>query len=134
MVGSMITGWVAMGIAAAATAQVDAETRAAILDCAREPVAASLGKPVLFRVKRLGASGDWAFLHADMEERGGKPIDFAGTPRADDAAHGAVSRTYAALLRRNGTEWRVVAHAIGPTDVAWADWATRYGAPPAIFN
>ena len=134
MVAQMMTGWTVMAMAAAATAPVDAETRAAILDCAREPVAVALGKPVLFRVKQLGASGNWAFLHADMEERGGKPIDFTGTPRADDAAHGAVSRTFAALLRRNGTEWTVVTHAIGPTDVAWADWATRYGAPPAIFN
>ncbi|UVO50012.1 hypothetical protein M0208_05570 [Sphingomonas sp. SUN019] len=130
----MMTGWTAMAIAAAATAPVDKETRSAILDRAREPVAAALGKPVLFRVRKLGLSGDWAFLHADMEERDGVPIDYTGTPRADDAAHGVVSRTYAALLHRSGTEWRVVAHAIGPTDVAWADWSTRYGAPPAIFG
>lgn len=123
-----------MAMAAAATAPVDKETRSAILDRAREPVAAALGKPVLFRVGRLGVSGDWAFLHAEMEERDGVPLDYAGTPRADDAAHGAMSRTYVALLHRTGPAWRVVAHAIGPTDVAWADWPTRYGAPPTIFG
>lgn len=123
-----------MAIAAAATVPVDKETRAAILDSAREPVATALGKPVLFRVKRMSVLSGWVFLHADMEERGGQPIDFVGTPRANDAAHGMVSRTYAALLHREGNDWRVVAHAIGPTDVAWADWSTRYGAPAAIFG
>ena len=120
--------------AAAATAPVDAGTRRAILDGARVPVAAKLGKPVLFRVAHLGRSGNWAFLRADMEGPGGKPIDYAGTDLAEAARHGAMSRVYAALLRREGDRWTVVAHAIGPSDVAWEDWATRYGAPAAVFG
>lgn len=119
--------------ASATTVPVDSATRAAILDSAREPVAAALGKPVLLKVLQLRVSGEWAFLRADMEERGGQPIDYAGTPKADAAAQGYVSRTYAALLHRVNGEWRVIANAIGPTDVAWEDWPTRYHAPPAIF-
>lgn len=130
----MMTGYLVMATAATATAPVDGATRTAILDTARKPVASALGKPVLFRVAKLGVSGEWAFLHADMEDAGGKPIDFSGTPRADDAAHGVISRIYVALLHRTGSTWRVVANAIGPTDVAWEDWARRYGAPPAIFG
>jgi hypothetical protein len=34
--------------------------------------------------------------------------------------------TYALLKRENG-QWRVLAHAIGPTDVAWSDWPERFG-------
>lgn len=119
--------------ASTATAPVDEATRAAILDSGREPVAAALGKPVLLKVDQLRVSGDWAFLRAEMQERGGQPLDYAGTPKADAAAHGAISRTYAALLHRVKGEWRVIANAIGPTDVAWEDWSTRYHAPPAIF-
>lgn len=119
---------------AAATNPIDTATRAAILDSARAPVVAALGKPVLFRVGKLHRSGDWVFLLADMEDKGGRPLDYAGTPRAEDAANGAVSRTYAALLKRDGAGWKVVASAIGPTDVAWVDWPARYGAPKAIFD
>jgi hypothetical protein len=130
----MMIGWTIMAITAPATAPVDQATRAAILDSARRPVVAELGKPVLFQVQQLGQSGDWAFLRADMVEHGGRPIDYAGTSRAEDAEHGVVSHTYAALLHRIDGEWRVVAHAIGPTDVAWEDWSERYGAPAAIFR
>lgn len=125
---------VAIMAAAAATGTVDAATRKAILDGARVPVAEALGKPVLFRVSHLAASGDWAFLRAEMEGPGGAPVDYAGTPYADAAKHGMASRTYAALLRRKGNAWAVVDRAIAPTDVAWEGWATQHGAPPAIFG
>jgi hypothetical protein len=42
-------------------------------------------------------------------------------------------RTYA-LLRRQDGEWRVIDHAVGPTDVAWADWPQRHGAPASLFE
>lgn len=119
---------------AAATTPVDAATRKAILDSARVPVAEALGKPVLFRVSHLAVSGDWAFLRAEMEGPGGAPVDYAGTAFAEAARHGAASRTYAALLRRQGGSWTVVDTAIAPTDVAWEDWPTRHRAPPAIFG
>ena len=119
---------------AMAQAPVDAATRKAILDGARVPAAAALGKPVLFRIGHLGVGGDWAFLRAEMLGPGGAPIDYRDTPLAEDAVNGAVSRTYAALLRRRGDAWVVVDQAIGPSDVAWEDWATRHGAPRAIFG
>ncbi|MGY4397532.1 hypothetical protein ACVWZA_002726 [Sphingomonas sp. UYAg733] len=118
--------------AAQPVAVVGAE-RTALLDVARAPVSKALGKPVLFQVDRLNRIGDWVFLLAQLADRGGAPVDYAGTPKADAARHGMVSRRYAALMRREGDLWVVVADAIGPTDVAWADWATRYDAPPALF-
>ena len=117
-----------------AQAPVDAATRKAILDAARVPVAAKLGKPVLFKVSHLGVGGEWAFLRAEMEGPGGAPVDYAGTPLDDAAANGMASRSYAALLRRRGAGWEVVDTAIAPTDVAWADWAQRHRAPSAIFG
>lgn len=122
---------VVVAIAGEALSQAE---RAAILDAARTPVAEALGKPVLFKVAALHRSGDWAFVRAEMQERGGAPLDYAGTSKAEAAREGMVSRVYAALLRRTGDRWKVVECAIGPTDVAWADWAQRHGAPAAIFG
>ena len=68
-----------------------------------------------------------------MQEAGGRPVSYAGTPKAGAAAEGLVSDTYVALLRRNSTHWTVLANAVGPTDVAWEKWAMRYRAPAALF-
>ncbi|RVT93302.1 hypothetical protein [Sphingomonas crocodyli] len=118
---------------AIAAAPVSGPTRTAILDSAREPVSAAIGKPVLFKVRQLKEADGWAFLIADMEEREGVPISYAGTSRADAAEQGFISRTYAALLHKKGDSWTVIDKAIGPTDVAWEGWAKTYKAPAGIF-
>lgn len=121
-------------VTAMATTALPPETRAAILDVARAPAAAFFQRPVKFRVDRLEVRGDWAFLSAEMQDDQGRPVDYAGTSLAEAATHGAVSRSYAALLRRSGDGWRVVDHAIGPTDVVWAEWPRKHGAPAALFD
>ncbi|WP_404335001.1 hypothetical protein AB2M62_14960 [Sphingomonas sp. MMS12-HWE2-04] len=123
-----------IAIVASAAETITQAERAAILDAARTPVSEALGKPVLFKVDALHHAGDWAFLRAEMQERGGAPVDYAGTSKAEAAREGMVSRVYAALLRRTGGRWKVVECAIGPTDVAWAGWAQHHGAPAAIFG
>ena len=122
----------AAGLAATATQMPDAE-RARMLDVARAPVAKRLGKPVKFVVRTLERQGDWAFLIAAMQDGSGRPISFTGTPLASAEAQGMVSKDYAALLRLNGGQWRVVDTAVGPTDVAWADWPEKHGAPKSLF-
>lgn len=124
----------AVVVAAGGYGVTDQNERAALLESARAPVRAALGREAKFRVDQLTRDGDWAFLLATMQEADGRPFDFAGTPLADAAKHGAVSRTYAALLRRKGEGWEVVARAIGPSDVAWEDWSQRYGAPAKLFG
>lgn len=123
-----------MASAAAQPVPVVGAERTALLDVARAPVSKALGKPILFKVDRLTRAGEWAFLLAQLADRGGAPVDYAGTPKADAAQHGMVSRRYAALMHREGDRWVVMTDAIGPTDVAWTDWATRYGAPPSLFE
>lgn len=119
---------------AAAASTISAAERAAILDTARAPVAKRLGKPVKFAVRTLARDGDWAFLVAAMEDGQGRPISYAGTPLASAEAEGAISKDYVALLRHTGGRWHVVDQALGPTDVAWADWAERHGAPKGLFG
>jgi predicted secreted hydrolase len=114
-------------------AMIYQNARAALLEAARAPVQAELGKAPKFRVDQLHRDDDWAFLLATLQDADGKPFDYKGTPLADAAQHGMVSRTYAALLRHDARGWRVVAKAIGPSDVAWEDWSRRYGAPAKLF-
>jgi lambda repressor-like predicted transcriptional regulator len=118
---------------AGAHAMIDQNARAALLEAARAPVQAELGKAPKFRVDQLHRDGDWAFLLATLQGADGKPFDYKGTPLADAAQQGMVSRTYAALLRHDARGWQVVAKAIGPSDVAWEDWPKRYGAPAKLF-
>lgn len=100
-------------------------TRRALLDAARGPAEARRGQPVQFVVHALNRAGPWAFLFARMQRPDGHPLDRA----ADDLA----SNDYAALLRQDGSGWRVVDFAVGPTDVAWEGWDRRYGAPASVF-
>ena len=95
-------------MASPSASTIDQAMRTAILDAARRPVAAELGKPVMFKVHSLAEHDGWAFLHADMEDRHGAPIDYRGTPKAAAAEKGFLSRKYAALLRKSGNGWQVV--------------------------
>jgi hypothetical protein len=133
MTMTLLTG-TAVAMAMLATPVTDPAIRAPILDAARAPVSARLGKPVLFKVDHLAREGDWAFLYADMQDRGGTPIDLTGTPLAEAAAQGMASRSCAVLLHRVDGKWQAVESAVGPTDAAWEGWAVRHKAPPAIFR
>ncbi|MBN9538127.1 MAG: hypothetical protein IKE60_21745 [Reyranella sp.] len=110
------------------------DVRRAVLDAARAPVEKELNQPVRFVVEQLGQAAGWAFLRARMVTPDGRPISYAGTRFAEAAANGGKSTSYAALLRRDSGTWNVTTYAIGPTDLAWHDWQTRYRAPKAIFE
>lgn len=116
------------------TPETGSQERHALLEAARAPLEERVRQPVLFTVDQLNVSGDWAFLRAQMQGAGGRPLDFAGTPFEQPAKAGFMSRVYAALLRREHGQWSVRAQAIGPTDVAWTNWAHDYGAPAALFE
>ncbi|MBO9664707.1 hypothetical protein [Dokdonella sp.] len=114
-------------------ATTSAEGRA-ILHSALVELAAGLGKPAQLDVKSLRVSGEWAFVYASIQGAGGRPIDYQGTPFAEEAEAGLKSHVYAGLLRGSGEHWTLVASVVGPTDVAWTDWARQYSAPAAIFE
>ncbi|MGU3538040.1 hypothetical protein [Methylobacterium sp. A54F] len=107
------------------TATPQGPERRALLDAARGPAEAGRSEPVQFVVHALNREGGWAFLFARMQRPDGRALRRA----ADDLD----SSDYAALLRRDGSGWRVVDFAVGPTDVAWEGWGRRHGAPAAVF-
>jgi hypothetical protein len=107
--------------------------RQALMDALRETVRRELGKPAVFEVRELRVLGDWAFADVSPRKPDGSPFDYRGTPMEEAWREGFMDDGMFAVLRRQDGRWRVVRHAIGPTDVAWIGWDRELRAPRAIF-
>ncbi|AGC64313.1 hypothetical protein MULP_04809 [Mycobacterium liflandii 128FXT] len=109
-----------------------------IVELAISDISTQLGIPVGLNVRRLNASGTWAFLYGQIVAGDAGKLDYSATPFADAAANGLKTDTYAGLFQASGGDanqrWTRVDSAIGPTDLAWSDWAVRYAAPAEIFD
>jgi hypothetical protein len=110
--------------------------RDAMLAALIPAVSAEIGAEVTFTVETKRTQGDWGWIVARPWTPDGAQIDWSSTALAERAREGALDgggATYA-LLRRQSGQWRVVAFAVGPTDVAYADWPQRYGAPAPLMD
>lgn len=108
--------------------------RAALLETLRTAIAKDLEQPVRFVVRDMRTQQGWAFVSVQPQTPAGAPIDFAKTRYAEQQAEGMLDGdTVTALLRETKGKWSVVTFVIGPTDVAWADWSERFGAPAALI-
>jgi hypothetical protein len=105
--------------------------RKAILDALRPRVEKDLKQPITFVVNHLKMQGTWAFVSgAPQTPTGGRP-SLKGT--AWQGSEDTFDDNFFALMRKAGGKWRVVAHALGCTDVCYLDWPRRYNAPRAVF-
>lgn len=111
----------------------DTALRSALMDAARVPVQADLGRPLLFMVNTLRTAGDWAFLMGTPLETDGRRFDWMRTPFARDWQADMMSDLVMVLLVRQHGQWRALEHVVGPTDVYWIDWVQSYGLPEALF-
>lgn len=136
LIALVLLGIVNTGFAGAETSSpaMGSSERKAILDVARQPAQARLHQDVQFQVRQFNVVAGWAFVHAVMQRPDGRPIDYSRTPDAEAARHGGKSNRFAALLRQQGEGWKVVAYAVGPTDVAWERWSKEYSAPSELFG
>jgi hypothetical protein len=107
--------------------------RKAVLDAARIPVERDLGQAVVFDVRTLRVTPDWAFLHGVPMRAGGKPIDYSRSIYAQDVHDGSFSGEAAVLLSRDGGGWRLVTYSIGFGDVVWDTWDEEFGAPAWLW-
>lgn len=107
--------------------------RQALMDALRGTVQRELGKPAVFEVRALRVLGDWAFADVTPRKPDGSPFDYRGTPMEQAWREGFMDDGMYAVLRRRDGRWRVVRHAIGPTDVAWMGWEQELHAPRALF-
>ena len=104
----------------------------ALLADAVAPVDAAFGGRVQVNVERLDRLGRWAFLQGTLRGADGGAPDYSGTSYAERAVTGGMSNVYVALLQADAepdgvdtgapVAWSLVAHAIGPSDVAWLTW------------
>ena len=92
--------------------------RHAILDALRPAVERRLGPGVEFVVTQMRVRSGWAFVMADPQRRGGRPID--GRRYFGEDFDNMDGLTVTALLRFN-RGWTLVDHAIGATDAWYCD-------------
>ncbi len=108
--------------------------RAALMDAARAPVQADIGRSVIFVVDILRTDGNWAYLQGKPVNRDGSPVDWRRTPFAREMALGAMSDVVMVLFAKVSGRWQVIEYALGPTDVQWLDWARKYGLAERLFS
>ena len=97
--------------------------RSAVLVGLRPVIEKRLGHGIEFKVALIRVQRDWAFIVADPQRRGGKPID--GWKIFGEHFDNMDGLRVDAVLRRQGRRWVVVDHAIGATDVWYCDVGPR---------
>lgn len=105
----------------------------AVLQATQAAALAELKVPLTLSPQTTRVSGTWAFVIAELRQPGGQPFDYAGTPQAEAAREGYLSRQCVALLSRRDGRWQVLELRLGATDVAWSGWAAKHHAPAALF-
>jgi hypothetical protein len=116
---------VALAIAAPAFAvpPPGSDLRRAVLAGLRPAVEKQLGRGVEFKVAVIRVDRGWAFVVADPQHRGGRPID--GTRIFGEHFDNMDGLRVDAVLRLRGGRWVVVDHGIGATDVWYCDVGPR---------
>lgn len=135
--------WLALPLAclsivpiAAVTEGVSLTERDAIVATVHGAAAQSLkidGARLYLVPEQLHRQADWVFLSARMLDGAGKRFDYGGTDQAEAARQGGKSDLCAALLRRDGTQWKLIELAVGPTDVAWGGWTNAHHVPAGLI-
>lgn len=119
--------------AAQTTPKQGSPERKAIMDAMRVPIEKDLKQKVIFQVDHLKVQGQWAFFSGKNLTPSGKKIDYRKTRYKEAIEHDAFDDWTCALVKKTGKKWKVVAYAIGATDVVWDGWYEKYKAPKAIF-
>ena len=96
-----------------------ASERREVLDALRRPIEAKLGQKVEFVVQVFRVEGSWAFIIADPQRKGGKPID--GWKVFGEHFDNMDGLRTEAVLRKKAGRWTVVDYGIGATDVWYCD-------------
>jgi hypothetical protein len=109
------------------------EERTTLLASLRPIVERKLKQKIVFVVNFINVRDTWAFVDGRLQTPDGKVPNWKNTVYAEAAKYGAQSDGFSGLLKRSGTSWKVVTHAIGCTDVCYVDWWKRFKAPKAIF-
>ena len=97
-----------------------------VLAALRPPVEHKLGPNVEFNVAMIRVQGNWAFVVADPQRKGGKPID--GYTIFGEYYGNMDGLRIDAILHKTRGRWVVVENSVGATDV----WYCGVGPPGLI--
>ncbi len=95
--------------------------RKAVLDALRPAVEKELKGEVIFVVDTIRAYRNWAFVMANPQRKDGKKFDIVQIFGRDRSQH-MDGLKVTALLQRRGSQWVLIEHQIGATDVWYADY------------
>jgi hypothetical protein len=101
-----------------------------ILDAVRPIAEEAYGAPVQFVVGTLRVGNDLADMGGTVQRPGGEAIDIAGTPAFQRGQIDFISgdpNLIDALLRRDGSGWKVIRHVLGPSEAWWLDDCATWG-------
>ena len=129
----VVLGWPAAADDRYVTPKVGSPERQAVLDAARVPVEKDLGQPIVFQIKTLRVTPDWAFVYGMPKRPDGKPIDYSKSIYGQDVADGDFGEGAAVLLARQGDGWRLITYSVGFGDVVWDTWDEEFGAPAWLW-
>ena len=109
--------------------------RLMILDLLRSKVKPQIKQDVSFVVRSLQIKNNYAFLKGNVRDAKGGKIDFSKTIFKNDEKEGMFDGDPVyALFKKVNSKWKYIIHAIGPTDVVYACWASTYKAPKQLFD
>jgi hypothetical protein len=133
--GSFIVAFAIVCSSAAAqqvyTPEKGSAERTAILDALRIPVERQMKQKIVFVVETMNVSGTWAYVGGRPQTPSGGRPSLKGT--VFEGEEDMFDDNFFGLLRKRRGKWQVVTHALGCTDVCYADWWRRYRAPKIIF-
>lgn len=113
------------------TPEKNSPERKAILDVLRVPVERDLKQKIVFVTDDFKVQGNWTFVSGrPTTPSGGRP-SLKGT--AWDGSEDMFDNNFFGLLRKRNGKWRVVAYALGCTDVCYSHWWRQHKAPKSIF-
>jgi hypothetical protein len=95
--------------------------RKAVLDAVRPAVEQKLKGEVVFVVREIRVYKNWAFVFADPQRKDGKKFDSVRL-FGKETSQMMDGLTVTALLQRSGSQWVLVDHWVGATDVWWSSY------------
>lgn len=109
--------------------------RKAIVEVLKQKLKPDLKLKPKLVVKELWVKNGFAYFIGRVKDENGKAIDFSKTVYKEEVKAGIFDGDGTnALLKKTGGKWKVLAYAIGPTDVPWGCWWKEFNAPKDIFD
>jgi len=116
---------------ATTTPEKSSPVRKAIMNSLRVPVERDLKQKIVFVTDDFKILANWAFVSGRPTAPSGGAPNLKGT--AWEGSEDMFDNNFFGLLKNDGRKWKVVAYALGCTDVCYADWSRKYKAPKQIF-